>query len=450
MRRQRRPGDSATGTIGDAVASGAEPLPASPPVDSAFDLAQGLLDAALEEVRTSPSSTSPAFADPGRGTTTVEPRRRRARSSRSSRPSRPVAAPPAPDAAPVAIAVAPEAEPESSAPDEAPTIVMEAVEAVEAVDTRPRSQPAADAVAGRHRRTAVLAVAVLAVVAVGAVVAVLLAGGGSEEASPAASGTTTSIRRTFPVATTPEGAVVRRTWVLEGGRGDRFVGRLTFSNPTAAPVTVTHTETIPKSLAASVDEIRFDPEPRVLEDDPVVQYSLTLGPGERVTVRYAIAVAPTGVERARLDGWASDLPDTSSDPEGSSTTTTTASTTPTTSAPPTTAAPPVPPPPPIPPPPAPANAAIVVRVVSQGASGTFGFSGPGGSAALTTTGSQGVAQSAPVPVAAGVYSWTQVSAPPGSTLIGVGCSDGESGGSGPTATFRVQAGETVTCTWTNG
>jgi hypothetical protein len=171
-----------------------------------------------------------------------------------------------------------------------------------------------------------------------------------------------------------------------------------------------------------------------------------------VSARYEITVAADGARRARLVAWAEDA-DRALE---SATTSTTTTTTTTTLAPVTTAAPPPtvlalpgPPPPPPPPPPSAGTGTLIVRAVSK-IGGTYRYAGPGGSASLATSGSaNGTAQSAAIPVGAGVVSWSQVSAPPGSGLVGVSCSGGASV-SGATATFEVHAGETVVCTWTNG
>ena len=89
----------------------------------------------------------------------------------------------------------------------------------------------------------------------------------------------------------------------------------------------------------------------------------------------------------------------------------------------------------------------MVQTIAQGVGGTFRYSGPGGT--MISGNVQGSAQSPAIPVPVGAHPWTQVSAPPGSTLVGIGCNDSDSTVSGATATFTVQAGETVICTWTN-
>jgi hypothetical protein len=257
---------------------------------------------------------------------------------------------------------------------------------------------------------------------------------------------------TFATLTTPEGMKVERRWELQGAQGDHFVGRLSFSNPTSAPLRTSHTEVIPKSLASSVTKITFDLQPTVIQADPVVQYSLTVPTGGEVTARYEIEVAPTGASRARLKAWAADLaaqdaktPTTTGPTTTGPTTTgpTTTTTGPTTSTSTTTSTLPAGP------------GTIIVRIVSRGGTGTFNFSGPGSGLSGTTAGSpDGTAQSPAVTVAAGTYAWTQTSSP-GWAVASIDCSDRDgpielrSTASGTTARFNVQAGETVVCTWTN-
>jgi hypothetical protein len=99
----------------------------------------------------------------------------------------------------------------------------------------------------------------------------------------------------------------------------------------------------------------------------------------------------------------------------------------------------------------------VIRVVSYDGTGTFGFSGPGGGQSVSTAGSpNGSGQSGAMSVTPGTYAWTQVSLAPGYHLQVIDCTDRDAGPfeqrstvSGATATFNVQPGESVTCTWIN-
>ncbi|WP_412029775.1 SpaA isopeptide-forming pilin-related protein [Deinococcus yunweiensis] len=90
------------------------------------------------------------------------------------------------------------------------------------------------------------------------------------------------------------------------------------------------------------------------------------------------------------------------------------------------------------------NATVIVRKVMVGGSGAFGFSGtPSGT--ISTSG--GTLQASVVP---GTYVTTE-STVPGWDLTAIACDDGDSSGSLAMrqATFNAQAGETVTCTFTN-
>lgn len=335
------------------------------------------------------------------------------------------------------------------------------------------SQPTADGGHTRSRRRGVLLVAATLAVVVAVVVtlfATAFSGGESgRRAQSPTHGATPAVRLAFDPVTTPEGIQVHREWTLRGEKGTDFVGRLSFSNPTPSTIVVSHTEVIPKSLASSVNEIDFRPQPTIVQPDPVVRYSVTVPPGGEVTVRYDIGVPADGAEQARLDTWAQDMRDASQAIADSATTTTVPPTTTTTSAPPpTTTKPPTatttapspdttPPPTPSTSSPPPATGTIVIRTISYGGTGTFGFSGPGGNVSLTTSGApDGLAESAAMTVAAGKYAWTETSLSDGWGLFGIDCTDRDAGPfeerstvSGATATFNVQPGETVVCTWSN-
>jgi hypothetical protein len=310
----------------------------------------------------------------------------------------------------------------------------------------------------RRRRVALLAGLAVAAVGVGALAGVF--GGGASDGTPTGVVVAGSARLVFDPITTSDGVTIERVWRLRGKDGTQFVGTLSFSNPTSAPIEVQHTEVFPKSLTSSVDDIAFDLDPVVLQADPVVQYSVTVPAGAEVTARYEIHVAPDGARRGRLTAWAHDLETSPS----STVPTTTATTAP--PAPPgtipigggtSTPRKPAAPPATAPPAPAPARGTIAIRMVSRNGTGTFGFSGPGGSVAITTSGApDGTGQSASITVPVGRYSWTQVSRPPGFGGPSIDCTDRDAGPfqnrstvSGSTATFNVQAGETVVCTWTN-
>lgn len=411
-------------TTEPAVGGGEQPAGAGP--EATFDLGQSLLQAAIEEVRTPGGGAGPAA--PG----AAAPKARTSRRRRTPR-RLPVDAPTAPSGH------------RGDAPGEETTVSdVPAVTPPDVVPLEADQPPSADRDDGRPRRRTLLVLgAVLVVFIVGAalLVAVLGGGGSDDAASPPGAAAPSRVRVAFDPITMPDGTVVRREWVLRTGKSDRLVGTISFSNPTAAPLDTSYVEVIPKSLASSVDDIAFDPEPTVLEADPVVQYTLTVPAGEEITARYEIDVMVDGAPRARLDAWVDDWEAARARVRATTTTSTTAPPA-TVAAPPTTAAS-RPPPPELPP------GTVSVRVVSLGGTGTFGFSGPGGSAALTTSGApDGTGQAAAISVRPGVQTWSQVSSAPGWTLVGVSCSNG-AGSSGPSATFDLPSGGTVVCTWTN-
>ena len=94
-------------------------------------------------------------------------------------------------------------------------------------------------------------------------------------------------------------------------------------------------------------------------------------------------------------------------------------------------------------PPPPEKGRIVVKkeTIPNGDPATFNFTGEINTV-LGDGGHQGK------DVVAGTYTVSE-SVPTGWTLTSIVCSDANSSGSVPTATFQVEAGETVTCTFTN-
>ena len=294
----------------------------------------------------------------------------------------------------------------------------------------------------RGRR--VLVACVAAVVAIGVVAFVVASSGSDDEvATPTAN---VQPRLEFPPVTTPEGATVTRAWELTGAKGAQLDGTLTVENPTSKSVTTTFTEVIPKSLASSVDQITFDPQPVVVKADPMVQYTATVAPGATFVATYTIEVEPLGRTRQRLLTWADDLaketgttttttvpPTTTTAPPSTTPSTTPAVTTPTTTGPPATTTPP---------PPADGSIWIAISNTDPNAPDTtFTFS-DGTSVVAPHGGLQG--SSPYVTVSPGVHSITLLNG----TATSITCS-GRSSGSGNTATYDVAPGEQyVGCTWT--
>jgi hypothetical protein len=154
------------------------------------------------------------------------------------------------------------------------------------------------------RRLTAIAIAV-AVVGLGLGV-VLAAGGGTEPAQVNIAANRPPELQFEPIVVS-EGVTIERNWRLEGTTGHRFIGTLTFVNTTDAAVPVTFTETLPKTLADTIEVVLFDPFPTVIDPDPVVQWSVVVEANSSSSVTYEISVPPDGADAARLDQWAKDL-----------------------------------------------------------------------------------------------------------------------------------------------
>ncbi len=102
------------------------------------------------------------------------------------------------------------------------------------------------------------------------------------------------------------------------------------------------------------------------------------------------------------------------------------------------------------------DGAIVIKKNSVGGFGTFNFTSaaPVGNQSVTTAQGSDPNSTAPISVAAGQsYTVTESGPPAGWAFTSLSCDDGQSSTpsttSGQAATFKVDPGETVTCTWTN-
>ncbi|MET0458864.1 MAG: cadherin-like domain-containing protein [Ilumatobacteraceae bacterium] len=185
--------------------------------------------------------------------------------------------------------------------------------------------PAGPARPDERRPNRVLVLAGAAVLVVVAVVGViLLLDRGDEEVtgapSTSASGTTdgpasTSVATTLEATTTvapaplatfdPEAVSVgelRRTWALEGGQ---LVATLTFTNTTGAETTGRYVEVVPKSVAATADQVVSDSAPIVFNAEPVLAWDLTVPAGGAVSVSYRVDVADEATA-AELELWKAD------------------------------------------------------------------------------------------------------------------------------------------------
>ncbi|MFA5882541.1 MAG: hypothetical protein WDA60_01690 [Acidimicrobiia bacterium] len=361
--------------------------------------------------------------------------------------------PTADGAGPAAMEAAFEPAPPPAEPENLESEDLESEPAIVAAAGAPTVTAVRTAPDSRRRTKQIVAAVAVAAVFLAAVAIVVIPGGGSDKQ---AIRTAPGAQLTFDPITTPEGAQVTRVWKLQGSNGRDFVGLLEFSNPTSAPMETTFTEVIPKALAPSVDDITFQPQPTVVQADPVVRYSVVLPANGNFTARYEIPVAPDGADRARLETWAKELPPTATTlppttaapepPTAGSTTpaTTPARTTATTGAP---APPPTnpPEPPPTNPPPSETGTTVVYVVSDNGGIGSFTVSSPFGTSVTGLGSANGYT------VSPGQYSWT-LEPLEGWNNVSADCHNRSGAplswsGSATTVAYDLQANATVICTF---
>jgi hypothetical protein len=157
--------------------------------------------------------------------------------------------------------------------------------------------------APRSRRPLLFAGAAAAlVVLVVALVAMLGGGGGGND-------TATRVSEDLPGETTVAGLTLGRAWSLTGKHGDHLEVRLNLANPTAAPVSETVVEVIPKSVASSADKVDVNAGraiAKVLEKDPVFAFRVNLDSNATATIVLRAKVPGDGATKARLDKYVAD------------------------------------------------------------------------------------------------------------------------------------------------
>jgi hypothetical protein len=120
--------------------------------------------------------------------------------------------------------------------------------------------------------------------------------------APASAGSSEPVD--FTPVVLPSGMVVGRSWRLAGDNGDTFVAAIEVFNGTDRAQTDIVVEVIPKALAESVDDITFvGATPEVVIPDPIVQFSVTVAPGERKRIGYRIEVPADGADPSRVLVW---------------------------------------------------------------------------------------------------------------------------------------------------
>jgi hypothetical protein len=138
------------------------------------------------------------------------------------------------------------------------------------------------------------------------------------------------------------GLTVTRTWTLTGAEGEEFVARTAVENPTAASITDSVLEVIPKSIATSADDIDVDAgtaEVTVVEADPVLRFDVTVPAGATHDFTMRVSVPGDGATTARVLTYLADRRAAVADYFASIESSTTTATAPVTTAPPPPSAP---------------------------------------------------------------------------------------------------------------
>ena len=174
-----------------------------------------------------------------------------------------------------------------------------AFEAPRAVKPKTRPERPGGGPSGLRSRLPVLALVVGVVIAV--VVAAIVANHHPTTVSTNAGGATYQ----FPTASYPGPVSVQRTWTLSAS--GVLSARVVITNA-GTTLGATYDEVIPKSVAASADDVTFQPVPAsVVQADPVVQYTFpSLAPGASTTVAYTAPVPSSGSASGKLAALAAD------------------------------------------------------------------------------------------------------------------------------------------------
>ena len=164
---------------------------------------------------------------------------------------------------------------------------------------------------GEHkiRRSKGLVIGGVAVVvvagAVGTVVAVSSGGGAGKANSVTTNPSASAASLKFPAQSFPSlGVTENRTWSVSGGAHPTLHGTLVFH--TTKNVLAQINEMLPKSLVSDVSKVTFKPQPKVIQADPVVQYTLPTTAGQTVTETYDIPISADDVSMSSMQRWAAE------------------------------------------------------------------------------------------------------------------------------------------------
>ena len=105
-----------------------------------------------------------------------------------------------------------------------------------------------------------------------------------------------------------DGLLIVRRWTLSGKDGSLLTETITASSATGKTDRVKFTEPIPAAIASTLRSVHFRPAPaRIIQDDPVVQWDLTLPAHGTIDVGYQAVVGSAGATQVRLAQWAKDF-----------------------------------------------------------------------------------------------------------------------------------------------
>lgn len=102
-----------------------------------------------------------------------------------------------------------------------------------------------------------------------------------------------------------DGLTVTRTWTLSGTDFTDLTEELTVTNSNTSELRSHYDLVIPKEIAAKASAVDFTPAPsKVIAEDPVVRFDLSLNPAESRTITYRTTVDGQGRPEYRLSVWA--------------------------------------------------------------------------------------------------------------------------------------------------
>jgi hypothetical protein len=158
----------------------------------------------------------------------------------------------------------------------------------------------------RNRRRAAVLALPAALVVLAAVFGVLLMRSPHAAVKPSSAQLTASY--SFGPQQYQDGLLIIRRWTLSGKDGSSLTETITASSATGKPDRVKFTEPIPAAIASTLRSVHFRPAPsRIIQDDPVVQWDLSLPAHGTIDVGYQAAVGSAGATQVRLAQWAKEF-----------------------------------------------------------------------------------------------------------------------------------------------